>query len=102
MTPVEIRISELGLREASIEDLRGGGTSQNAEILRAVLSGKDEGPKRDVVAANAGAAITVAGLAPDLQSGVQTALEVLASGRALRTLERYVETSMRMTGMSVA
>ena len=102
VSPVEIRVSELGLREASIEELRGGGTSENAEILRAVLSGEDEGPKRDVVAANAGAALTVAGLAPDLQAGVKTALETLASGRALRTLERYVETSMRMTGMNVA
>jgi len=54
------------------------------------------------IAANAGAALTVAGLAPDLQAGVKTALETLASGRALRTLERYVETSMRMTGMNVA
>ena len=96
--PVEIRTTELGLREASIEDLRGGATSQNTEILRAVLSGQDEGPKRDVVAANAGAALTVAGLAPDLESGVRTALDALASGRALRTLERYVETSVRMTG----
>ena len=102
VTPVEIRVSELGLREASIEELRGGATSENMEILRAVLSGEDEGPKRDVVAANAGAALTVAGLAPDLQAGVRTALETLTAGRALRTLERYVETSMRMTGMSVA
>ena len=100
--PVEIRVSELGLRAASIDELRGGGTTENAQILRAVLSGKDQGPKRDVVAANAGAALTVAGLAPDLETGVRTALATLSSGRALRTLERYVETSMRMTGMHVA
>ncbi len=100
--PVEIRVSELGLQEAPIEELRGGGTAENATILRAVLSGKDQGPKRDVVAANAGAALTVAGLAPDLETGVRTALDTLSSGRALRTLERYVETSMRMTGMNVA
>ncbi len=95
--PVEIRIGELGLSPAPISDLKGGGNGENAAILRAVLSGDDKGPKRDVVAANAGAAMTVAGLADDLPAGVAMALEVLASGRALRTLDRYVETSLRVT-----
>ncbi len=95
--PVEIRVSELGLAEAPVSALQGGASERNAEILRAVLSGKDAGPNRDVVAANAGAALTVAGLADDLPAGVTTALEVLASGQALRTLDRYVETSIRVT-----
>ena len=95
--PVEIRVSELGLSEAPVSALQGGASERNAEILRAVLSGKDTGPHRDVVAANAGAALTVAGLSDDLPGGVAAALEVLASGRALRTLDRYVETSIRVT-----
>lgn len=94
---VEIRASELGLAAAPISELKGGATRENTAILRAVLSGEDQGPKRDVVAANAGAALTVAGLAPDLAAGVRTALETLATGRALRSLDRYVETSRRMT-----
>ena len=95
--PIEIRVSELGLPAAGIAELKGGGNGDNARILRDVLSGEETGPKRDVVAANAGAALTVAGITADLPSGVATALEVLASGRARRTLDRYVETSVRVT-----
>ena len=98
VSPIEIRASELGLASAPISALRGGATRENAAILRAVLSGEEEGPRRDVVAANAGAALMVAGLAPDLGTGVRTALDTLESGRALRSLERYVETSMRIAG----
>ena len=98
VSPIEIRTSELGLASAPISALRGGAMRENAAILRAVLSGEEEGPRRDVVAANAGAALMVAGLAPDLQTGVRTALDTLESGRALRSLERYVETSMRIAG----
>ena len=98
VSPIEIRTSELGLASAPISALRGGATRENAAILRAVLSGEEEGPRRDVVAANAGAALMVAGLAPDLRTGVRTALDTLESGRALRSLERYVETSMRIAG----
>ncbi len=94
--PVEIRASELGLGEAPISALRGGSASENAAILKAVLSGEEDGPRREVVAANAGAALAVAGLAPDLEAGVRVALEALESGRALRSLTRYVETSMRI------
>lgn len=97
VTPVEIAVSDLGFDEAPMSELKGGGTSENAAILKAVLSGEEKGPRRDVVAANAGAALAVAGLAPDLAAGVKTALEALESGRALRSLERYVETSMRIT-----
>ena len=96
VTPVKIRPSDLGLREAPISALKGGGSRQNASLLRLILSGDRDGPMREVVAANAGAALAVAGLAGDLQAGVRTALEILESGRALRTLQRYVETSMRM------
>ena len=98
VSPIEIRTSELGLASAPISALRGGATRENAAILRAVLSGEEEGPRRDVVAANAGAALMVAGLAPDLRTGVRTALDTLESGRPLRSLERYVETSMRIAG----
>ncbi len=98
VSPVEIRASDFGLQPAPISELAGGATSENAAILRAVLSGGAEGPKRDVVAANAGAALTVAGLARDLDSGIRTAGEILESGRALRSLDRYIETSMRITG----
>ncbi|KPN30186.1 anthranilate phosphoribosyltransferase [Halolamina pelagica] len=40
------------------------------------------GPKRDVILANAGAAIYVAGLADDLREGVKTAAQSIDDGAA--------------------
>ncbi len=97
VTPVEIRPSELGLGAATVDDLQGGGASQNAEIMRSVLGGSAPGPMQDVVAANAGAALTVAGLAPDLPAGVRAAAGIIEAGAALRTLDRYVETTVRVS-----
>ncbi len=88
---------DLGLDEAPISALAGGGPRENMAILKRVLSGEDEGPCRDVVAINAGAALMVAGLAPDLESGLRAAREILESGEALRSLDRYIETSVRVT-----
>ncbi|HSF15860.1 MAG TPA: anthranilate phosphoribosyltransferase [Vicinamibacteria bacterium] len=86
---------KLGLNKAPIDALRGGDASANAEILSRVLGG-EEGPRADVVALNAAAALGVAGLSRDLAEGLEVAREVLRSGGAARVLTRYVETSRRL------
>lgn len=80
---------EVGLAEAPLERLAGGEPSDNAEITRAILAG-EEGPPRDVALLNAGAAIYVAGEAPELGDGVRAAAEAVDSGAARSTLERVV------------
>ncbi|HLW69035.1 MAG TPA: anthranilate phosphoribosyltransferase [Candidatus Binataceae bacterium] len=57
------------------------------EILRHALGG-EPGPARDVLALNAGAAIYAGQGAASLAEGVRIAQEVLASGRALVTIEQ--------------
>jgi anthranilate phosphoribosyltransferase len=86
---------DLGLSRAPLESLSGGDAARNAEILRAVLEG-EEGPKADVVALNAAAALGVAGLTRDLAEGLNVAREVLRNGGASRVLARYVETTVRL------
>ena len=54
--------------------------------LESVLGG-ERGPLADIVAANAGAALYVAGRRPTLRAGVERAREVLASGAAHAKLE---------------
>ncbi len=97
ITEFEAHPRDLGLEEAPIPALAGGDPRENAAILRGVLSGEIEGPPRDVVALNAGAALMVADLAPDLEAGLQAARDVLANGEALRSLDRYIETSTRVS-----
>ncbi len=90
----EVRPGEFGLDEAPVGAIRGGDARENAAIVRAVLSG-EPGPRRDVVLLNAGAALAVAGVAPDVAAGVRLAGEVIDAGRALEKLDRLVEASNR-------
>ena len=79
--------ADLGLDQASIEDVAGGSPEENAADMRAIVTGEERGAKRDIILANAGAAIYVAGAADDLQSGVAAAREAIDSGTAAAKLD---------------
>ena len=87
--------SDFGLPEASLDELQGGDTETNARIIRGILEG-EPGPKRDLVVANAAAALFVARKAIDLKSAVAMAAESIDSGAARRKLEKLIEFSVRL------
>ena len=87
---------ELGLNPAPVEEIAGGTPEENARLVRAVLAGEREGAARDVVLANAGAAIFVGGGATDLREGVERARETIESGRAADVLEKLVTLSREL------
>jgi anthranilate phosphoribosyltransferase len=87
---------DLGFALAAPEDLTGGDPTQNAVVLREVLSGTDRGPRRDVVLLNAAAALWVGGAAPELPGGVALAAQSIDSGAALRCLEALIGFSQRL------
>ncbi|QJA06369.1 anthranilate phosphoribosyltransferase [Thermosulfurimonas marina] len=68
-------------------ELLGGDAQENARLLENLLSGKETGPKRDMVLLNAGAALYAAEKTLDLRGGVALAREVLESGAARQKLE---------------
>ena len=78
--------AEFDLRVASVEELQGGGAGENAEILLEILSGKDQGPRRDMVILNAAAAMACAGLVDHLENGIEKARRVIADGSAMERL----------------
>jgi anthranilate phosphoribosyltransferase len=81
----------LGLSEASPADVvPGADAAESAALLRGVLSGKDRGPRRDIVLANAAAALVAAGLCDTLPEGVARAGEVIDAGAALSKLDALV------------
>jgi anthranilate phosphoribosyltransferase len=80
---------QLGLGRYESSSLAGGDPSENAVITREILAGRGSRAQRDVTALNAGAALFTAGAASSLETGVQQALEILASGQALKKLEAY-------------
>jgi anthranilate phosphoribosyltransferase len=79
----------VGLERAPHDEVRGGTPARNAEIARAVLGG-EAGPRRSLVALNAGAALFVAGRVPGFEEGVRLAEEALDSGAALDAMESFV------------
>lgn len=81
---------DLGLSEADIGGVAGGDPATNAAIAREVLSGTGGAP-RDLVLANAAAAIYVAGRSESIAEGVSIAAESIDSGAASRILTRLTE-----------
>jgi anthranilate phosphoribosyltransferase len=86
---------EVGLAEAPLERIAGGGPADNAAVTRSVLAG-ESGAHRDVALLNAGAAIYVGGEAPAIAVGVERAAEAIDSGAAAETLARLIELSNRL------
>ena len=93
--PCEVSPQEFGFREASLKEIRGGTSEDNAKILRCALSG-EQGPKRDVVVMNAAAALVAGKEASDLVKGARLAEEVIDSGQALAKLEALVRLSQSL------
>jgi anthranilate phosphoribosyltransferase len=87
--------TDFGAAEFPLSAIAGGDPEENADALRAVLSGRGEEAHAAAVAVNAAALLELAGLACSPAEGYTHARELLASGRALRRLERFAELSWR-------
>jgi len=85
----EVRPEEIGVESHSLDEIRGGNAADNARIARAVLSGEN-GARAEIVLANAGAALYVAGAAPTIRDGVAQARQAIASGKAMQKLEQLI------------
>ncbi|WP_232628335.1 anthranilate phosphoribosyltransferase [Methylobacterium sp. Leaf118] len=83
---------EVGVKLATLEDLRGGDPDHNAAALRAVLEGAPTA-YRDIAVLNAAAGLVVAGAVGTLAEGVARAQSAIESGAARATLARLVAVS---------
>lgn len=92
VTSYTLTPEHFGMPRADLSSLVVNGPQQSCAVMRAVLEDR-EGPARDIVALNAGAAIYAANLEPTLERGVQRALDVIASGAARAKLDALVEFS---------
>ena len=81
---------ELGLTLAKKEDIVGGTADENAIITKDILTGKEQGAKRDIVLLNAGAALYTIGKAETIKDGVKLAAEMIDSGKANEKLEQFI------------
>ena len=83
---------QFGMESAELSSLTVSSPQESLETIQAVFENSD-GPARDIVALNAGAAIYASGLAADLSAGVEAATQSLASGAARERLAALVALS---------
>lgn len=84
-----IEPEDFGLRRCALADLQGGDAVANAAIVRSVLMGH-AGPKREVVLLNAAYALVAAGVARDVETGLEKACAAIDDGLAMAQLENLV------------
>ncbi len=90
----EIAPEDFGFERCTKADLVGGMPQENAAITREILSGQ-KGHKRNAVLMNAGAGLYLGGKAESMKDGVALAAELIDSGKAMATLEKFIEVSNR-------
>lgn len=84
-----IKPEDFGFKRAKAKHLVGGDKKENAKILLDILSGREKGPKRDIVLLNSAAGIVVGSKAKDLKQGIKIARDVLDKGLAYKKLEEF-------------
>ena len=85
---------DFGFERCTKDDLKGGTPAENAAITRAILGG-EKGHKRNAVLMNAGASLYIGGKADSMRDGIALAADIIDSGKALATLEKFIEVSNR-------
>jgi anthranilate phosphoribosyltransferase len=84
-----IQPEDFSMSRADLQQIRATDSAHSLEIIKAVFN-NTEGPAKDIVCLNAGAAIYVAGLTTSLASGVKRAQEVIASGAVNEKLQQLI------------
>ena len=87
VTEFTLSPADLGVDRAPIAAVAGGTPTENATDLRGIVDGSVTGPKRDLILANAGAAIYVAGEVDSLSAGVDRAAAAIDDGSAAAKLQ---------------
>ena len=86
--------SDFGLPVYDSRVLKVASTQESVQCIQRALANED-GPVRDIVLLNAGAALYCAGVAPSLAEGVRRTREAVASGAALAKLSQFVAVTNR-------
>lgn len=89
-----IHPSDFGLPVYDSRALRVANQQESVQCIQRALANED-GPVRDIVLLNAGAALYCAGVASSIADGVKRAREAVASGAALAKLSQFVAATGR-------
>ncbi|HCB00900.1 MAG TPA: bifunctional glutamine amidotransferase/anthranilate phosphoribosyltransferase [Anaerolineae bacterium] len=87
----DLNPNELGFASSTVQDLRGGTPDESAVMMKAILSNKLQGARRDAILLNAAAAL--AAETGDFKSALNEATASIDSGQALNKLNTLIEYS---------
>jgi len=90
-----IHPSDFGLPVYDSRVLRVANKEESVACIQCALANED-GPVRDIVLLNAGAALYAANVAGSIADGVRMARDAVASGKALAKLSQFVAVTQRM------
>jgi len=88
--------SEFGLPVYDSRVLRVASKEESVQCIQRALANED-GPVRDIVVLNAGAALYCANVAGSVAEGVRQARDAVASGRALAKLSQFVACTRKLS-----
>ena len=83
----------LGIAGFATEDLKGGDADENAALARDLLNGRGRPALVEAVSLNAGAALSLYGVADSLAQGYTQAREALVGGATAKKLQELAEAS---------
>ena len=89
----ELNPKDLGIEAADLGQLKITDAKTSASVIRGILGGEENGPRKDIVILNAAAAIIVGGLADDFESAIKVARASVSDGKAISTLDKLIEIS---------
>ncbi|MBQ0943367.1 anthranilate phosphoribosyltransferase [Ideonella sp. 4Y16] len=89
--------SDFGLPVYDSRVLRVANRDESVACIQRAL-GNEDGPVRDIVLLNAGAALYCGGQAASISDGVKLAREAVASGRAMAKLSAFVAATQALKG----
>ena len=93
LTHYKITPEQFGLTSSSLEELKGGTPSDNAEITRAILKGTLKGAKREIVLLNSALSLYLGTDDCTISQCMDTAARLIDSGKAYEKLEEFIQAS---------
>jgi anthranilate phosphoribosyltransferase len=94
VTRHDVAPEEIGLKRATLADIKGGGAKENAQAICSLFDGA-KNAFRDIVVLNAAAGLVIASKAKNLKAGAVLAAEAIDTGAAKDVLARVAALSRK-------
>lgn len=91
LSSFDISPEQFGLKTYPLQDIIGGSPEENAQIAKDILSGKEQGAKRDIVILNAGMGIYLGRDDISMEDAVKKAAEMIDNGSAYEKMQAFVK-----------